>query len=205
MIEKQLEIIEKSSLIFMRNGIKSVTMDDLAKHLGMSKKTIYKYFKDKNDLISKIMTAKVELDKMACENAKSNAENAIDELVLISKFVSEMFGEVHTSVFFDLQKYHRDAWDIMENHKTNYVKKQILDNIERGIKEGLYRIDLNKEVIAAAYISTMDAIFENKGQLLGNLNFSEVLTEVIRFQIRGMANEEGLNYLRKRLNKENNA
>ena len=205
MNEKQLEIIEKASLVFMRNGVKSVTMDDLAKQLGMSKKTIYKFFKDKNDLIAQIMQSKVELDKMVCENVKVNAENAIDELIQISKFISEMFGEVHTSVFFDLQKYHREAWNIMENHKVGYVKHQILQNIQRGIDEGLYISDLKKEVIAAAYISNMDTIFENKGQLLGAMNLSEILTEIIRFQLRGMVNEKGLTYLKKRLTKEKHA
>lgn len=204
MNEKQLEIIEKASEIFMRFGIKSVTMDDLAKALGMSKKTIYKHFKDKKDLINKIVYSKTELDKFACENAKANSENAIDELIQISQFVSEMFGQVHSSVFYDLQKYHRKAWDIMENHKKNYVKQQIIQNIKRGISEGLYRENLNHEIVSSSYIATMDAIFEGEISMSKELKFSEILIEVTRFQIRGMANDKGLSYYKKSIKKEKN-
>lgn len=202
--EKKIEIMEKATEVFMRYGIKSVTMDDLAKSLGVSKKTIYKYFSDKNDLVKHIVKAKTEIDKVVCETSKVEAVNAIDELILISKAVSELFGQLHTSVFFDLKKYHRDAWDIMEAHKNDYVRDQIIDNINRGISEGLYRKNLDSDIISTVYLTTMDAIFDGLTFNQSNINLSVILIEVIRFQIRGMANDRGLSYLKARLKTEEN-
>ena len=204
MEEKKIEIMEKATEVFMRYGVKSVTMDDLAKSLGVSKKTIYKYYSDKNDLVKHIVKAKTQLDKTVCESSKLQAVNAIDELILISKSVSDMFGQLHTSVFFDLKKYHREAWDIMEAHKNDYVRDQIIDNIQRGISEGLYRKNLDSNIISTVYLTTMDAIFDGLSFNQSNINISTILIEVIRFQIRGMANDRGLSYLKERLKMEEN-
>lgn len=202
MESKQLEILEKAGEVFMRYGIKATTMDDLGKALGISKKTIYKYFKDKNDLVTQIVQAKTELDKMVCQEAKLSAENAIDEMFRISRFVSELFGNLSPSVFFDLQKYHHRAWGLMEQHKNNYVKAQVIENIERGIKEGYYRSNLKSDIIATVYIASMDAIFDGTSFSSSKSSLSDIFIEIIRFQIRGMANDKGLTYLKKRIKKE---
>ena len=202
MEEKQLEIIDKSALLFLKNGIKSVTMDDLAKELGVSKKTIYKYFDDKNDLVKKIVEIRTSQDRLACEAARCDSENAIDALFKISTFVSEMMQNVHSSVFFDLQKYHRDAWEVMEEHKRNFVKSQIKENIERGQTEGLYNSTLNPEVISSIYISIMHGLFDGETFDFDAFRFQKIFDDIIYFQIRGIANEKGLSYLNNRLNNQ---
>lgn len=198
MENKQLEIIEKSADMFLRHGIKSVTMDDLAKGLGVSKKTIYKYFDDKNDLITKIVMAKTTKDRIVCDQARIDCENAIDALYKISEFVSNMLSNVHSSVFFDLQKYHREAWEVMEEHKHYFVKTQIKQNIERGQREGLYRSSVNPEVISSVYIATMDGLFDGVTFDMDNLKFGQIFNEILDFQIRGLASDEGREYLKQR-------
>lgn len=204
MEDKKAEIIYNSSDLFMRYGVKSVTMDDLAKHLGVSKKTFYKYFKDKNDLVLHILNAKIEEDVKVCEECIVQSENAIDELIMISKFISEMFKGVHSSVFYDLRKYHRTAWDVIHAHKNGFVKEQIRNNIERGLKENLYRKNINKDVVSTVYIAAMDSVFDGETYVDSSLHLSDILLELIRFQIRGMVNENGLKYLQERLKKEEN-
>lgn len=198
--EKQLEIIEQSSQIFMRYGIRSVTMDDLARHLGVSKKTFYKYFEDKDALIRAIIFSKTEIDKQLCLISSAQAENAIDEMIRINEFSSALLQNVHSSVFFDLQKYHRDAWQIMENHKNVFVAGQIKNNILRGIDEGYYRDNIQAEIISKAYVKTIDALFDGETFPAPDFNFNEVFNQIVRFQIRGLASEKGLSYLKKRLN-----
>lgn len=202
MEDKKRDIINNSSDLFMRFGVRAVTMDDLAKHLGVSKKTFYKYFKDKNDLVLHILNAKIEEDKKVCEACIVQSENAIDELIMISKFVSEMFKGVHSSVFYDLRKYHRGAWDVIHQHKNGFVKEQIRNNIERGLNENLYRKNINKDIVSTVYIASMDSVFDGVTYADTQLHLSEILLELIRFQIRGMVNENGLEYLKKRLKKE---
>ncbi len=198
MESKQIEIIQKSADMFLKHGIKSVTMDDLAKGLGVSKKTIYKYFDDKDDLITKIVLAKTTKDRLVCQSARDESQNAIDALFKISEFVSNMLSNVHSSVFFDLQKYHHDAWNVMEEHKHFFVKSQIKQNVERGQNEGLYTNSLKPEVVASIYVATMDGLFDGRTFDMDTLRFGEVFNEILGFQIRGMASEKGRQYLKTR-------
>lgn len=199
---KKNEILEKSADTFRKLGIRAVSMDDLARNLGMSKKTIYKYFVDKDELVKEIIIEKTEADKKICENARENSVNAIDEMVRICEFISEMFNDLHSSVFYDLQKYHHGAWEIMECHKNEFVRNQIRSNVIRGIYEGIYRPNLNPEIISRAYIATMSSLFDSSNLITSGINFSTALNQVIRFQIRGLANENGLDYLKKRLKQD---
>ena len=132
MDEKRNEIINKSAMIFLRHGIKSVTMDDLARELGMSKKTIYNHFKDKDELVKSIVSTLIERNRTACESGRIKAENAIEALMNISEYSTRLFTEIHTSVFFDLQKYYPEAWSIIKQHRLAFVSNQITQNIIRG-------------------------------------------------------------------------
>jgi TetR/AcrR family transcriptional regulator, cholesterol catabolism regulator len=204
MEEKKMEILQKTALVYMRYGIRSVTMDDLARELGMSKKTLYQYFPDKDSLVQEIMHLKVAMDQQLNEMARQHASNAIDEMFEISQSVADLIRNVHPSVFYDLQKYHPKAWAIMENHKWNYVYNQILSNIKRGMTEGLYRDNMNPELIARMHLAKTDMIFAGNLFPPNEFNLEEVFTELFRFQIRGMASEKGIEYLKKRMNIQNN-
>lgn len=199
MDSKKLEIIEQAASIFMKYGIKSVTMDDMARELGISKKTLYAHFKDKNDLVVQIITAKTSFDQQKCACAKQEADNAIDEMFRIRTFVSAMMRNIHQSVFYDLKKFHPDAAKILHQHKWSFVKDSILDNIKRGKNEGLYRADLNEEVIAIMYVGATDLL--SGGEVFAGLNqTADVLfLEIMKFQLYGMVNEKGRKILEEQL------
>ncbi|TNF49052.1 MAG: TetR/AcrR family transcriptional regulator [Bacteroidetes bacterium] len=201
---KKLEIIERSSQIFMRYGIKSITMDDVARELGISKKTLYKYFQDKNELVITILSAKIELDKQYCKRSNEQAENAIDELFNLSKFVHEQVGQINPVVFLDLKKHHPEGWELMRKHKWNFIFNMIHKNILRGISEGVYRSNLNPEIVARLYVGSTDLIMNEEVFPWPEFSFDKVFIETIRFHIRGMASDEGIEYLKQRIKKETN-
>ncbi|MDX2362023.1 MAG: TetR/AcrR family transcriptional regulator [Crocinitomicaceae bacterium] len=203
MDEKKLEILERASHVYMKYGIKSVTMDDLARELGISKKTIYKYFEDKNDLVSTIIELKTEMDKAICMNYQQYAENAVDDLVNLIRLVVEHFNNVNPTVFYDLKKYHADAWEIMEKHKWSFVQSMIADNIRRGIEEGLYREGINAEIISKLYVSATDSIMDGGIFPWPEFKFQQVFSELIFFQLHGMVNDEGRKILNKIISNEN--
>jgi AcrR family transcriptional regulator len=205
MDEKKLEILEKAAAVFMRLGIKSVTMDEMATQLGMSKKTVYLYFKDKNDLVCQIIEAKTKLDATMCMSMRQIVPTAIDEMVQIGKFIMTSFAEIHPSVFFDLQKYHADAWQIIHKHKWDFVKKTISENIARGQKEGLYLPDLDPDFYARLYVTITDGVFSGLGFPMNEFKFDTLFFEIINFYIRGLANEKGQEYLNNLLNNSSNA
>lgn len=204
MEEKKLELIDQISKVFMHYGIKSVTMDDLANKLGVSKKTLYVYFKDKKDMVRQMVIAKTERDTAFCMMAKEESENAIDAFLAITTYVLKRIREVHPSVFFDMQKYHNDAWQILEEHRVVFIQQLLKDNMERGMNEGIYRGDLNLEIMPRLFIGRFDRAFDPKTFPPTEFSFEEVFNEMLIFHLRGLANEKGLKYLQERLNKEVN-
>lgn len=202
MDEKRLEILERASAVYMKYGIKSVTMDDLARELAISKKTIYKYFEDKNDLVRSIIELKVQMDQALCLNCVQQSENAIDDLINLSTLVIEHFNNVNPTVFYDLRKHYPEAWGIMTKYKWEFVLEQIRNNIQRGIDEGIFRKSLDVEVTARLYVGSTDMILSGEVFPWPEFQFQRVFTEMIRFHIKGMANEKGIKYLKTRLKNE---
>lgn len=200
MDEKKLEILERASAVYLKFGIKSVTMDDLARELSISKKTIYKYFNDKNDLVKSIIEMKVEMDSAVCSNTALQADNAIDELITVSQLVIEQFNNFNPSVFFDIQKFHKEAWDIIVQHKATFVFNMIKQNIERGIEEKIYRENLNPKIAAKLYVASSDAAMNSEIFPWPDFKFQDVFIEMIRLHINGMANDTGRAYLKQKLN-----
>lgn len=199
MDEKRLEILERSSAVYMKFGIKSVTMDDLARELGMSKKTIYKYFEDKSDLVRSIVEMKMELERTMCIGTVQISENAIDNLIAISKLIVEQVGTMNPSVFFDLKKYHPDAWQFIDDHRTDFVMKMIINNVNQGISEGLFRKSLDAEIIGRLYVSSIDNIFNPDIFPWPQFTIQAVYSEMIRLHIKGLVNEDGLKYLTQKI------
>ncbi len=204
MDQKKLEILERSSTVFMKYGLKSVTMDDLCREIGVSKKTIYKYFEDKTDLVHSILASKLDLDKSACDLCSASSENAIAELINTSRFVSEQFANINPTVFYDLQKHYPSAWKMMHDHKWDFVLNNIRNNIIRGKKENLYRDNINPDIIARYYVSAMDNLMDGTVYPSPEFRTEQVLTEILRFQIRGLASDKGIAYLKEHFNREIN-
>ena len=196
MDKKKLDIIERSSLIFLKYGIKSVTMDELASQLGMSKKTIYKYFEDKNELINTIIERSLNFEEKMCFKIQGKSENALEALIEISRMVIQRLNNVNPTIFFDLQKHHNEAWQTLEKHKWNFVLDAVRNNFNRGIEEKLYRDDLNVEIISRLYVSTIDTILNTEVYDWPNFQFQELFKEIMRFQFQGLVNENGRNYLK---------
>lgn len=200
MDEKTIEFLERAAGVFLKYGIKSVTMDDLARELGISKKTIYQHFKDKSDLIAKIIEIKVAEDQQVCTVAQKESENAIDEMLNITRFVVDNFASINPTVFYDLQRYHPDAWQIVTRHKKEFILTIIRNNIKRGIEEGVYRNNLNIEITARLHMACTDIIMTGDWFPYPEFRMDQLFIESIRFQIRGMATEKGRIYLKTKMN-----
>lgn len=194
MNEKKLEILERASLVYMKYGIKSITMDDLARELAISKKTIYQFFKDKNDLVRSIIEVKIEMDQALCMNCVQQSDNAIDDLINISRMVVEQVGNINPTVFYDLKKYHQDAYEVLQKHKWEFVLSIMRNNLERGIKEGIYRDDIDIEVVARFYVFCTDMITSGDAFPWPEFGFERLFMEMIRYHIYGIANEKGIQY-----------
>lgn len=199
-----MEVLERASQVYMRLGIKSVTMDDLARELGMSKKTLYKFFSDKNDLVNQIIEAKLNFDCEVTCIINEQAENAIDSLRKISKIVTEHFKNINPTVFYDLKKHYPEAWNKVQNHKWNFVRNLVYKNILKGIEEGVFRPEVNANIISNIYVVSTDAMHDSEIFPWPEYKFENVLQAVIDFHIHGLASEKGRSYLNQISNNETN-
>lgn len=196
-------ILEETAKVFWTLGIKSVTMDDVATRLGISKKTLYQYVTDKNDLVDHVLkhlsaSYKYDIDQVRARKD----QNAIDELYAVTTTVAGHLQGIHPSIHFDLEKYHPEAFRHMMETKRNEIYACNAENMERGIGEGLYREDLNIPMIATIYIARFDMVFD--GALFPPEKFSmnDLHWEIFRYHVRGIASKKGLDYLEKKLTKE---
>lgn len=196
-------ILEESARIFWNLGIKSVTMDDVATRLGISKKTLYQYVSDKNDLVDRVLKHlsfcyKCDIDAVRAREK----QNAIDELYAITTTVAGHLQGIHPSIHFDLEKYHPEAFRNMLANKRREIFECNTQNMARGIKEGLYREDLNIPMIATIYIARFDMVFDGTLFPPDKFSMADLHWEIFRYHVRGIASKKGLDYLEKKMTKE---
>jgi AcrR family transcriptional regulator len=203
--EREERIIRESVTIFMRYGIKSINMDDLATRLGMSKKTLYRYVSDKNDLVARVFAFQMSEEDCQLRSISEKHPNAIDESFEIMHMVMSMIKDLHPSVLFDLQKYHPELMREMECKRNSVVLETLKKNLQKGIAGGYYRADLNIDFISSLYVSAVEGIFHKLSFDQTGLSFQDLYLELFRYHIRGIASERGLAYLVEKVNKERQA
>jgi AcrR family transcriptional regulator len=201
--EKEEQLLFATTELFMKLGVKSLTMDDISRHLGISKKTLYQFVSDKKDLVNKALQLAIENDQCLLGDIAVQEENAIDELIAINEKVSEKLQSIQPAVMYDLQKYYPEAWALMEDHKKCFVCDMIVKNINIGIQQGLYRENVNPGIVARIYVTLIDKIFDADTFPSHQYTFATIHKEIARYHIRGIASEKGVKYLVKRL-KDNN-
>ena len=197
------EILVKTALLFKTYGIKSMTMDEIARQLGISKKTLYQFVNNKNDLVLKMMSMHIGQEQDCIEEVYKETNNAIDELMETSKLVSSQVKEMHPSVMFDLNKYHPEAFHLLRDHKDKFIYKNIKRNLETGIEEGLYRNNLTPELVTRLYLSMVHSIMGPEDFSNKEFSYADLHLEMMRYHIRGIASAKGREYLKQKFKQEN--
>lgn len=177
-------------------------MDDIAKELKISKKTLYKFVKDKADLVNKTMQLKCSAEECLINGFAKNATNAIDEILMISKYVSGMLQQVNPSFHHDLSKHYPEAFQLFSDHKQNVICAFVEKNLRRGIEEGIFRDNLNPKIISRLHIHKIDALFDPEIFPPQEISFLEAHTEMMKYHIRGISNEKGIKYMKEKLKTE---
>jgi TetR/AcrR family transcriptional regulator, cholesterol catabolism regulator len=200
---KEIELIGSVAQLFMRLGIRSLTMDEIARQLGVSKKTLYKYASDKKELVTKAVRLAIDEEECVLSEMHKAEGSAIDKIFAINTMISEKLQSIQPAVIFDMQKYYPEAWAIMEEHKCVFIHNQVKENLEEGIKEGLYRKNMNPELVTRIYVTLINSIFDSSLYSLSTHSFKETYTEVVRYHLRGITNEKGVEYMQQLFNNPN--
>jgi AcrR family transcriptional regulator len=191
-METQIRILTKSHELFMLYGIRSVSMDEIANHLGMSKKTIYQYFKDKDALVEGVINIEIEMHQDEFSKYAAISENAIHEIFLTLDTVEEMLKHMNPSVMFDLQKFHSTAFEKFRTHKNTFFYDIIKANIERGKQEGLFRADIHVDVLTRFRLANMFLMFDFEHFPSNKFTPIQIISETTDNFLHGMSTQAGL-------------
>lgn len=205
-MEIQERIIVKTHELFMRYGIRSVSMDEIAAQLGISKKTIYQYYADKDALVDGVIDIEVHTNEKECIVHKQQCENAVHEIFLAMDMVHEMLKTMNPAILYDLKKYHPNGFKKFNDHKNQFFYAIIKDNLERGIEEELYRPEINVDILCRFRIACMFLIFDPDAFPPHKTNIGEVLWETTENFLLGLTTPKGakqfLKYKQQRSKKE---
>jgi TetR/AcrR family transcriptional regulator, cholesterol catabolism regulator len=193
MEEKDIKdkIVNGARDLFLKYGIRSVSMDDIARQLSVSKKTIYQYFADKDEIVTQVAQQYLQEDRNQFEKMVTGARNALDELIRTSVFLKARVQQLNPALMFDLQKYHSKAWNEWVNYKLSHVRKEVIRNIKQGIAEGIFRADLNPEIIGTMRLEMVQMAFNTDLFPAGSYNLYEVHMQLFEQFVYGLLTEKG--------------
>jgi len=196
-MEAKDRILQKAHELFMRYGIRSVSMDDMAAQLGMSKKTLYQYYSDKEELVDAVLSALLENNQKQCMAGRQDAENAIHEVFQAFEMIQQLFANMNPAVVFDLEKHHAAVYKKVHQHKHVFMYDVIRQNIQRGIKEELYRPEIDVDIITRFRIESMMLAFNSEVFPSNRTHLVKIQHEILEHFLYGLATTKGHKLIQK--------
>lgn len=183
----------------MRYGIKSLTMDDVARELGISKKTLYQFVESKNDLVIKVIERHIDEHTELNDCWHRDSDNAIEEMLHVIQRTQGEMERIKSNILFDLQKYHRDAWERMQTHQREHFLRVVRENLERGIREGLYRSDFSIDIIARVHVAESFLLLDDSWFPRPPFELHTLFQEYLLYYLHGIVSPQGLQLLKEKI------
>ncbi len=195
------KILIKAENLFFKYGIKSISMDDLSRELGISKKTLYQSVENKKDLVLQVFQNHATQEMDAVTRIQKESGDAIDEMIEVVKYVIPTLRKITPTVLFDMQKYYQEIWQMMEDHNNKEIYKFIEENIKKGIEQGVYREEVRPDIIAKLYVGKTMFLIDEEVFPLRDYNKENLFKEHMQYHIRGIATTKGLKLFAKHFKK----
>ncbi len=201
-MEVQARILDTAFNLFRQYGTRSITMDDIAIKMGISKKTLYAHFADKSDLVVNVISRHLKLMQDQCIESRNTSKDAVEELFLVMKMLEEKLRNMNPVVMMDLQKFHAKAFQLFEEHKNVFLMQTVRENLERGIREGLYRPDIDLDILS--HFRTASAMFCFQPELfpMNGYDMSKVQRVLLEHFLFGVASQKGYQKIEKYKSKD---
>ena len=196
-MEPQERIVGKAHELFMRYGIRSVSMDEVANQLGMSKKTIYQFYADKDALVEDVIGIEIGANESECRHRNATSENPIHEIFLAMDMVMEMLSTMNPTLIFDLEKYHPKAFKKYSDYKNKFLYDIIKENIENGKRDGLYREDVNTDIMTRFRLASIFLVFNPELFPIGRHGIAGAINEITENFVYGLATPKGQKLIQK--------
>lgn len=189
------EIIAETVLLFQRYGIKSMSMDELSRQLGISKKTLYQHFTDKNELVEKAIMHMMEQRDCAMQQINQQQLNAIEEMFEVFHLAGEIIRNYNPTLDFDLQKFYPQVYRKVRDFHRKHIYESTLNNLEKGKKEGLYRLDMNVEIIAKLFVMGIETLMRSDIISQEELYSETFFKETFKYHLFGIISPKGYQFI----------
>ena len=196
-MDNKNEIIRKAEKLFLSLGIRSVSMDDISRELGISKKTLYQYFNNKDHLVETVIETHVTFHQHEIEKIIDTSTDSLDELKKISAFILVMIENVSPAAVYDLQKYYRKSWEFLMQQQDEHIFSCFVKNMQKGIGEGLYRKNINPEIVAKIYTKTSYFVVDEVSNPKSVFTRKEIISELYNYHVHAIATPKGLEIWKK--------
>ena len=190
-MEMKERIQQKARELFMRYGFRSVTMDEIAGQLGISKKTVYQFFEDKDGLVEAVMQKEMDYMHTECLRQLHESDNAIEEVFKDMDCMEEVIDSMNPQIIFDLEKFYPKTFEKFKKHKNTFLLDIIKKNLQRGMTEDLYRNDINIDIVARFRLESSFLAFNQEIYPFGKYNLLDVSNEIYFLYMHGIATTKG--------------
>ncbi len=188
--------------LYNKYGIKSVTMDDVSHELGISKKTLYECITDKSELVKHVMQMVFRFHGEKLNEISSTSLNAMEELLEVNRYMTQMIKELNPTLLYDLKKYYPELYNELMQDQRSRMHEAIRKNLLKGQEQGIYRQDLNVDIISKLHMTRMEYRFSNDSFTLNDIDSAEVMKEIFIYHLHGIANDSGVKILNEKLKPE---
>jgi len=199
-MENKERILQKATDLFMRYGIRSITMDEIAAQLGISKKTIYQFFTDKDAMVEAVVNEEMNAKEEDCQGYRKEAENAVHEIFLAMDGMQEMMKTMNPQLMYDLEKHHPVAYKRLKQYKYQFLFTIVKENLDRGLGEGIYRTGINIDLITRHRIESAFMPFNPEAFPQNKFPMNQTCQELAVLFLHSICNEKGKKLIEKYLN-----
>ncbi|MDG1385709.1 MAG: TetR/AcrR family transcriptional regulator [Flavobacteriaceae bacterium] len=188
-------IIEKATKLFLQLGFKSVTMDDLAVSLGISKKTLYIHFENKHQLVKEVAHSIFEKVTRDIIKIKDGTSNPIEELHCVKMEAMKYLGSEKTSPNYQLQKYFPKIYEDLKTKEYQYLGELVKNSLQNGIDTDLFRAEIDVEFVSRLYLNGMRGIRDIEIFPIEQFKIEELFENYLDYHLRAIVTPKGLKSL----------
>ena len=193
--KQYLALLSKSRELFMKHGVKSLTMDEIAKQMGMSKKTIYQFVENKSELVKLTMQDFLDDEQKHMTAILKNSNNAVEELISMIDYFLHVVREFNADTLNEVQKYYPETWTVYTEYRFNYMLGLVEQNLKKGVVEGFYRENLDTDIISKIYVLAVEILLNQELFPTKQYSFLNIYREFLGYHLRGIVSAQGLKYI----------
>ena len=190
-MEIKERILSKAEALFWKFGTRSITMDDISRDIGISKKTLYQHFTDKDDIVFQVIQYRIDQNRENVSCRVATARDPIEEFLLASEMMRQYLAEMNPALLIDVQRHYPRAWEICTEFRERFLLESIRSNLKRGIEQGLYRPEIDIEIMARLRVELIRMAYDTDVFPRMLVGMTEVQIQLLHHFVRGILTEKG--------------